>query len=89
MKLKKGVKAPFATNNRPEIDGSDELDNEGATYYQFLIGIPRWIVELGCIDVGVEASMLLASCMALPRQGNLQQLFHVFAYLNNKHNMQD
>ena len=72
MKLKKGVKAPFTTNYRPEIDGSDELDDEGATYYQSLIGILRWIVELGLIYVGVEASML-ASCMALPRQGYLQQ----------------
>ena len=37
------------------------------------------------MDVGVEASML-ALCMALPRDGNLQQLFRVFAYLKNKHN---
>ena len=85
MKLKKGVKAPFTSSYRPEVDGSEELDDEGATYYQSLIGILRWIVELGRIDVGVEASML-ASCMALPREGNLQQLFHVFAYLKNKHN---
>ena len=70
---------------RPEVDGSEELDDEVATYYQSLIGILRWIVELGYIDVGVKASML-ASCMTLPREGNLQQLFHVFAYLKNKHN---
>ena len=37
--------------------------------------------------MGVEASML-ASCMALPREGYLQQLYHVFAYLKNKHNAQ-
>ena len=85
MKLKKNVRAPFTTDYRPEIDGSKELDDEGASYYQSLIGILRWIVELGRIDVGVEASML-SSCMALPREGNLQQLFHVFAYLKNKHN---
>ena len=85
MKLKKGVKAPFTSNYRPEIDGSEELADEGATYYQSIIGIIRWILELGHIDVGVEASML-ASCMTLPREGNIQQLFHVFAYLKNKHN---
>ena len=37
------------------------------------------------MDIGVEASML-ASCIALPREGNFQQLFHVLAYLKNKHN---
>ena len=58
MKLKKGVKAPFTSSYRPEVDGSEELDDEVATYYQSLIGILRWIVELGRIDVGVEASML-------------------------------
>ena len=71
MKLKKGVKPPFTSSYRPEIDGSEELDDEDATYYQSLIGILRWIVELGRMDVGVEASML-ASCMTLPREGNLQ-----------------
>ena len=29
---------------------------------------------------------MLASCMALLRECNLQQLFHVFVYLKNKHN---
>ena len=80
MKLKNGVKAPFTTNCQPEIDGSDKLDVEGASFSQSLIGILCWIVELGWIDIGVEASML-ASCMAMPRSGNLQQLFHVSAYL--------
>ena len=41
MKLKKGVKAPFTSSYRPEVDGSEELDDEGATYYQSLIGILR------------------------------------------------
>ena len=30
---------------------------------------------------------MLALCMALLRKGNLQQLFHVFAYLKNKRNV--
>ena len=36
-------------------------------------------------SIGIEDSML-ALHMALPRTGNLQQLFHVFAYLENKYN---
>ena len=29
---------------------------------------------------------MLASMMALPREGHLEQAFHMFAYLKNKHN---
>ena len=29
---------------------------------------------------------MMASCMALPREGHLEQLFHIFAYLKMKHN---
>ena len=29
---------------------------------------------------------MMASCMALPREGHLDQLFRMFAYLKNKHN---
>jgi hypothetical protein len=44
-----------------------------------------WIVELGRVDVITEVSKL-ASCMALPREGHLDALFHLFAYLKRKHN---
>ena len=29
---------------------------------------------------------MMASCMALPREGHLEQLFRIFAYLKIKHN---
>ena len=50
-------------------------------YYQSLIGILHWIVELGKVDIACEVSMML-SCLALPREGHLQQLYHIFAYLS-------
>ena len=77
--------APFTTGYRPEIDTTAELDPIEAAYYQSLIGIIRWIVELGRVDITAEASMM-ASCMAMPRRGHLDQLFHMFAFLKNKHN---
>ena len=77
--------APFATGYRPEIDVTDELNMTDAAYYQSLIGILRWIVELGRADITVEASMM-ASCMAMPRRGHLEQLYHMFAFLRKKHN---
>jgi len=48
MKLKKGVTTPFLSPDyRPELDVSPELDPEDAAYYQSLIGVLRWMVEMG------------------------------------------
>ena len=66
------VKTPLSNGYRPEIDISEELDNEGASYYQSLIGILRWMVELGRVDICCEVSMM-SSHLALPRQGHLNQ----------------
>ena len=83
--LPKKALAPFVANYRPELDVSPELNDTDASYYQSLIGILRWIVELGRADICVEASMM-ASHMAMPRKGHLEQLFHIFGYLKNNHN---
>ena len=50
-----------------------------------LIGILRWIVELGRVDITCEVSMM-SSMMANPRIGHLEKLFHVFVYLKSNHN---
>ena len=71
--------SPMKSGYRPEIDISDELDDAEAAHYQSLIGILRWMVELGRIDITCEVSMM-PSHMALPRVGHLEQLFHLFAY---------
>ena len=70
---------------KPELDISAELDGQEAAYYQSLIGTLRWIVELGRVDIYTEAS-LMASCMALPRMGHLDQLFRMFSCLKHHHN---
>ena len=61
------------------------MNPKDAAYYQSLIGVLRWIVELGRVDIVCEVSMM-SSCLALPREGHLQALFHLFTYLNKKHN---
>jgi hypothetical protein len=45
-------------NYRPELDASAKLKIEGVRYYQELIGVLRWAVELGQIDLAMEVSML-------------------------------
>jgi hypothetical protein len=74
------VSTPMQPNYRPEVDASPVLDSRRALYYQGLIGVLRWICELGCIDIITDCS-LLASQMAQPREGHLNQVFHIFAYL--------
>ena len=73
------------TAYRPEIDVSPELGPTAAACYMSLIGILRWIVELGRVDVCLECSMM-SSHMALPREGHLYELFQIFGYLKKYHN---
>ena len=79
------TRAPWPSNYHPEADVTAELSPTKASYYQSLIGILRWIVELGRGDIAMEVSAM-ASMMALPREGHLDAVFHIFAFLKSKHN---
>ena len=84
-KMPKVANTPMQTSYRPELDISAELDSLDASYYQSLIGILRWMVELGRVDLCLEVSMM-SSHLAMPRQGHLEQLFHIFSYLHEHYN---
>ena len=80
--LKSTAKSPFSsTTYRPETDTTDECDDDGASRYAQLIGVLRWAVELGRLDIYTEVS-LLSQHLALPRVGHLEAVYHIFAYLN-------
>lgn len=81
----KTISVPIPGSYHPELDGTEELDDEESSYYQSLIGILRWIVELGRIDISYEAS-IMASHTALPRAGHLRKVFHIFGYLKHHAN---
>jgi hypothetical protein len=83
--LPKRAKTPMTSNYRPELDTSHECDSDEAADYQSFIGILRWMVELGRIDICCEVSML-SSHLAMPRKGHLDQVYHIFAYLHQHHN---
>ena len=78
--LPKGVKTPMAADYRPELDSSPELNHEKQNYYQGLIGILRWICELGRLDIIMPVS-LMSRYLAQAREGHMDQVFHMFAYL--------
>jgi hypothetical protein len=44
------------------------------------MGVLPWCIDLGRIDIIVEVN-LLARFQACPREGHLEQMFHLFAYL--------
>jgi Reverse transcriptase (RNA-dependent DNA polymerase) len=71
---------PFRHEYRPEIDGTDLLPLAGVAYYQGLIGILRWMCELGRLDILLEVS-LMSSYNARPRSGHLAAVLDIFAYL--------
>lgn len=84
-KLPKKADTPMTTSYKPELDVSPELGPAEAAYFQSLIGVLRWIVELGRVDICLEVSML-SSHLALPREGHLDQVLHIFAHLKKYHN---
>ena len=85
MALPKGRETPFPCSYRPELDVTPELTPEMVNYYQSLMGILRWAVELGRMEITTEVSMLSAH-LALPRVGHFETVLKVFAYLKRKHN---
>ena len=50
-----------------------------------MIGVLRWMVELGRIDIGIEVSLLLSSHLALSREGHFEADIHMMGYLKHKH----
>ena len=83
--LTKNAPNPFAMGYDPDIDITPECEPEEASYYNSLIGMMRWMVELGRIDINTEVSQL-SSYLAMPRMGHLEAAVHVMSYLKMKHN---
>jgi hypothetical protein len=76
---------PFPYDYYLELDLFEPLDPECSSFYQHLIGVMRWMVELGCIDIVTEVS-LLSSHLAYLREGHLETALHIMSYLSQKHN---
>ena len=70
-KLKSTAKNPFPSGYKPELN--DYLTSR----YLQLMGILRWAIELGRVDIFVEVSQL-SQFQALPRQGHLEAAYHIF-----------
>jgi hypothetical protein len=80
--LKNKAKNPFPMNFQPQLDVSNKLGLNLFSCYLQLIGIARWAIELGCIDIHNEVS-LLSHYQLNPRVGHLEAFYHVFAYMKS------
>ena len=65
---------------QPELYESPELKADGVRYYQNLIGVLRWLVELGRVEILYEVPTI-STHLSMARIGHLQELFNMFGYL--------
>ena len=52
------AETPLGSNYRSELDFTPKLQVKDAAYYQSLIGMLRWMVELGRVDIYCEVSLM-------------------------------
>jgi hypothetical protein len=71
---------PLPISYKPELDQTAELPPAMLSRYLQLIGILRWAIELGRIDIALETA-LMSQYSASPREGHLEAVYHIFAYL--------
>ena len=69
----------LSRNYAPWIEDSPDLMADGVQEYQELVFQIRWSVEIGCLDILLETS-LLSSYLVMPLVGHLEQAFHIFGY---------
>ena len=79
----KDASNPFAFLYEPKVDISKPLEPVMASYYQYLIGNVGWEVELGCIYIETEVSMLL-SHNAYPHGGTFCSCFAYYVLIERK-----
>ena len=73
---------PHSSSFRPELDVTEELEEELTNRYQKLIGVLRWSIEPRRIYILMEVSFLSRK-LCYPREENLDAVYRIFRYLHN------
>ena len=73
-------RGPLPTNYKPELDVSPEVGPHLIQRYQAMMGMLRWAIELGRIDIEIETS-LLSQYQSSPREGHLEAAYSIVHYL--------
>ena len=61
------------------------LEHALASWYQSLIGILRWMLEICGVDIITEVS-IMESQMDMPREGQFEAVLHVFVFIRQQYN---
>ena len=80
LRLPSRCDTPMSTSYHPSEDVTREMNAGGLHIYQELIGILRWAIEIGRIDILLKVS-LISSHLALHRIGHLKAVYWIFGYL--------
>ncbi len=78
MRLPRKSLTPMSNAYAPELYASPELSTDNITFYQEIIGMLCWAIEIGQVDINTEVS-LLSSYQTAPCEGHLEQLLTIFA----------
>ena len=76
---------PFVMGYEAELDTSTLCDPEEASYFQSIIGVMRWMIVIGRVDISTELSMI-SSFLAMPRVGHLEAAINIMGYFRLHHN---
>ena len=82
---KKKDKNPFKGEYERYMNDTPALEHELSSWYQSLIGVLRWMVEIGRVDIITKVSMM-ASQITMPREGHLEAFLHFSEFLRQKFN---
>ena len=77
---KRPHKVPLPHGYKPELDMNYECDADHTLKYQQFIGILRWYMELGCINIQLEVA-LISQYQMIPRGAKLEALYLIFCFL--------
>jgi hypothetical protein len=78
----KNYGSPMVTNDHPELDETDFLDEKGIKIYQMLIGSAQWAVTLGRYDIQYTTNTM-ARYGSCPKAGHLKRVIRMFGYLKH------
>ena len=81
VKPKAVYTSPLTSNDHPELDTSDLLDEDGAHQYQSILGVLQWTISLGRFDIAT-AVMTMSGFRTAPRVGHMDRLRRICGYLS-------
>mmetsp|Transcript_25131 Transcript_25131/g.35992 ORF Transcript_25131/g.35992 Transcript_25131/m.35992 type:complete len:151 (-) Transcript_25131:753-1205(-) len=80
LKQNNKITTPLPCHYHPELDTSNFLSDEYIEMYKSYIGIIRWSVEIGRINL-VHACSLMSRFINAPREDQLTKVLGIFSYI--------